>query len=228
MTLSDRPAGRAEPHIERDVHGPFQLMAITDRHLMGPDSLDIIASLAEGLGSRFWIMVREKDLDGAALFAFGAQIREVIDRTNARLVINSRLDVALSLGPEVGIHLPESGLPLSEVRGLVGAGRPIGRSIHSPDGARAAVKQSADFLVAAPVFKVPNKTPCLGVGGLTEIRKAIGNDALLFGLGGITQRTVKQVPATVVDGIAAIRSIWINDLVHAGVFLLDQSPPGPT
>jgi thiamine monophosphate synthase len=125
------------------------------------------------------------------------------------------------------VQLPESGLPLEAVRRYAGTERILGRSVHDLAGAQEAAAQGADIVIAAPVFEVPGKGPALGLNGMKKMHEAIQGRALLFALGGIEQHKLDEL-SPFVDGFAAIRSIWRNDLVHAPVFLLDQSPPGPT
>ena len=203
------------------------LMAITDRHLMSDTALELLRRTAANLGHRFWVMVREKDLDGQALYEFAKAIESCLHGTQAKLLINQRLDVAISLGPKVGVHLPETGLPTAVVRDLVGPHRTIGRSIHDSQGAKLAVDDGVDLLTIAPVFEVAGKGPAIGIQGLKKIRRLIPASTLLFGLGGLDQANCRSIQSHV-DGFAAIRAFWTNNLGPDRDFLLDQSPPGPT
>lgn len=62
------------------------------------------------------------------------------------LVINDRIDIALALGPDVGVHIGQADIPVATARALLGPGRMLGVSCKTPEQARAAVAAGADYL----------------------------------------------------------------------------------
>jgi thiamine-phosphate pyrophosphorylase len=114
-----------------------------------------------------WIQIREKDLAGkdCSSLTLEALQRTAKSAANkiapARVLVNDRLDVALSQKAG-GVHLGENSLPLAEAKRLVDAhgGTPdflVGVSCHSLEAARAAAASGADYLFFGPVFATPSK-----------------------------------------------------------------------
>jgi thiamine-phosphate pyrophosphorylase len=201
--------------------GPL-LCYVTDRHgLTRTESraaqetllLKIEAAAAAGVD---WIQIREKDLSGKDCSSL---TREALQRaakfsankiTPTRILVNDRLDVALSERAG-GVHLGEKSLPLAEAMRLVesrGARKDfiIGVSCHSLEAARSAASGGADYLFFGPVFTTPSKAPFgapQGLERLAEVCRAVSIPVLA--IGGITLANVSACLAAGASGIAAIR-----------------------
>ena len=74
-----------------------EVMAISDRGLLGVSSLADWAKSITGAGVR-WVQIREKDLSDRQLLAVASEVREAMPE-DALLSINGRADVARSRGP---------------------------------------------------------------------------------------------------------------------------------
>jgi thiamine-phosphate pyrophosphorylase len=163
-----------------------------------------------------WIQIREKDLSGRDC---GLLTREALQRaaksiaSNAaptRILVNDRLDVALSEGAG-GVHLGENSLPLPEAKRLVKAQALsqdflIGVSCHSLDAARSAASGGADYLFFGPIFSTPSKAAFGAPQGLerfAEVCRAVSIPVLA--IGGITLANASACLAAGASGIAAIR-----------------------
>ena len=194
---------------------------------MNEDSLSRLDVLASQCREHLHVIVREKDLDAKDLHTFTQQIVDVTAHHGSQVLVNSRADVAMSMTPRLGLHLPENGLPIELARRVMGKNTIIGRSVHDQAGAEEAVKAGADYILVAPVFEVPGKGPGMGIAGLIETVDNIPIDIPVIALGGISSKNVSQLKGFV-DGIAAIRGIWRNDLAPTLENLLDVSPPVPT
>ena len=161
-----------------------------------------------------WVQIREKDLSGRDC---GLLTREALRRgakspasNAARILVNDRLDVALSEGAS-GVHLGENSLPLPEAKRLVKAQALsqdflIGVSCHSLDAARSAASGGADYLFFGPIFSTPSKAAFGGPQGLqrlAEVCRAVSIPVLA--IGGITLANASACLAAGASGIAAIR-----------------------
>ena len=110
---------------------------------------DVIAAATRAAASGVdMIQVREKDLESGALFDLVRAVLAAVKGRGTKVLVNDRLDVALAAGA-AGVHLPANGLPVSEVRSLIGM---VGLSTHTVDEARLAEAGGADFVVFGPVF----------------------------------------------------------------------------
>lgn len=107
-------------------------------------------------------------------------------RVHLPLIVSDRIDVAAAVGAD-GVNLPESGLPVSAARRILGSGV-VGRSVHSIDSALQAQREGCDYVIFGPVRPTrshPGQTaqgwdrlgevagalsiPVIAIGGLGEI-----------------------------------------------------------
>lgn len=183
---------------------PPILYLITDRSLcLSRSVLDLIAEAARA--GVDLIQIREKDLPTRELCALVEEAAARIAGTPARLLVNDRVDVAVTCGAH-GVHLTTRSLPVAVARELVGPDFLIGASTHSLQEARQAEAEGADFLVLGPVFETPSKMPYgppLGLEAFARIAAMIRLPVLA--IGGITPGNAPQVLAHRAAGVAAIR-----------------------
>jgi thiamine-phosphate diphosphorylase len=182
------------------------LYAITDRSLMGVDPRVAIDRLLDRSPGPLWIQLREKDLPAGALYQLAQEVLRRLPQ-EVPLLINGRVDVARSLG--CGVHLPSDGLPVAEVRRLLGPQANVGCSGHSPAECRRLAEAGADLVTLSPIFESPGKGPPLGLGALTET-KAGGWPAgcRLVALGGMDTARTEAARLAGADGVAMIRGAW--------------------
>ena len=193
--------------------------------------LEKIAEVAR-CGVQF-IQLREKDLssrelellarDAVATVRENSPSRATDGRSQpTRLLINSRMDVAIAAGAD-GVHLPASDLSPSEVRAIWNSsgsltGRHsqpvIGVSCHSAGEVQRARGDGADFSVFAPVFEKvtgSEKRPGTGLNALRaacESVASVGASAskfAVFALGGVTLDNAQSCVGVGAVGVAGIR-----------------------
>jgi len=117
---------------------------------------------------------------GAPVAELAREARQLASQSRVPVVVSARVDIALALG--VGVHLPERDLPVSAARRLLPRAL-IGRSVHDSEGALAAGREGADYLVLGPVFATPTHpgTPALGVERFREIAAQVRIPVLAIG-----------------------------------------------
>jgi thiamine-phosphate pyrophosphorylase len=200
------------------------LCYVTDRKSLAADSAAqhsillkrIAAAASAGVD---WIQIREKDLCGKeSSYLVREALAEMTDSVPAggavaRLLVNDRLDVAISRRSG-GLHLGEQSLPLLEVRKMLRCSpRPIevddfliGVSCHSVDGALSAARDGADYIFFGPVFATPSKTIFGAPQGLERLEHVCRSVSIpVLAIGGITLENAAACISTGAAGIAAIR-----------------------
>jgi thiamine-phosphate pyrophosphorylase len=157
------------------------------------------------------IQLRERGLDDAALAALTRDCLRAAAGTPSRLVVNDRVDVALACGAH-GVHLREDGIPPASARRLAGPAFLIGRSVHTPEAARASA--GADYLIAGSVFETASKTghPGLGLEGFRAI--AGSAPCPVWGIGGISRENGATLIPAGAAGVAAIGSFIPSGRQH--------------
>lgn len=157
-----------------------------------------------------WVQIREKDLSVQELAALTRDA--VARRSAARIVVNDRLDVALSEAAG-GVHLGEAGLPVADAARFVkrtafnaNGDFLIGASCHSLVGAKAAVRDGADYVFFGPAFATPSKVKFGEPQGLKKLAAVCGEVSVpVIAIGGITLENAGECIAAGAAGFAAIR-----------------------
>jgi thiamine-phosphate pyrophosphorylase len=184
----------------------MSIMLITDRRLRPIEDLwDVLPLMARaGLTD---LMIREKDLPGAALFALA---REAIARARpcgVRVIVNDRLDVALAAGAD-GVHLGVAGLPVAAVKEMAGRRLRVGASTHSLSELRAAAAAGADYATFGPVFPTASKAAYGPPAGVEALREAVRDVPIpVLALGGVTASRAPELRDAGIAGVAAIGAI---------------------
>jgi thiamine-phosphate pyrophosphorylase len=220
------------------------LYYITDRRQFPgsakEQSAALLAKISEAAGCGVdFIQLREKDLSARNLLQLASDALAAIrsaqhpetrnQKLETRLLINSRLDVALAAGAD-GVHLRSDDISASEARAIYAgtSHRPpatdyffIAVSCHTPEEVRRAGSEGADMVVFAPVFE---KAGHRGVG-LDQLRAACSQTAVVRGpetsstlhipvlaLGGVAFENASACVEAGAAGIAAIRLFQDNNV----------------
>lgn len=194
----------------------FRLYLITDRALF-PDTTALLRAVEMALRAGVKaVQLREKDLPTRPLLDLAHRMRELTSRFRARLFINDRADIALCTDAD-GVHLGQSSMPPSAVRGIVGERMLIGVSTHGVDELAAAEREGADFVTYGPLYATPSKLRYgapVGVGSLKEV--IVRTPMPVFGIGGIKKEMIKDVMASGAHGVALISGILgVRDITSA-------------
>lgn len=197
-----------------------RLHVITDDDILGRvDFLPVARKLIRSGGPDLAFHIRGPSAHGKTLFGLAEELEPEAREAGALLLVNDRLDVALALDLS-GAHLGQRSLPVSVARELLGPGRILGVSVHSPEEARG-VGAGADYLLVGTLF--PSASHRGGaVGGLDLIRDVWEVRRLpLLGIGGITPVRVPGVLDAGAYGVAVRGAIWDapDPAGMAGVFL---------
>lgn len=176
-----------------------------------------------------FIQLREKDLTSRELASLARAAMQILhensppdDVTQAgpRLLINSRVDVALAVGAD-GVHLPSGDLSPSQVHAIwkksrASQNRPtrpiVTISCHSAADVAEAAAGGADFALFAPVFEKrgAEQTPA----GLDALHAACRHGIPVIALGGITLQNADACMKAGAAGIAAIRLFQQNNTLQ--------------
>lgn len=124
---------------------------------------------------------------------------------NVFALTSGRADLALAAGAG-GVHLPNTGVAVGEIRSLLGSGPLVGRSTHSIEEVEEAASQGADYVVFGPVWATPGKGPPVGLQSLARVCR-LGLPVLA--LGGVETSRLQACRDAGAAGVAAIR--WCHD-----------------
>jgi len=166
---------------------------------MGRDNLTI-AELMIKSGIRI-IQYREKEKHMGERYRECLAIREMTAKAGVTFIVNDHVDLALAVSAD-GIHVGQEDLPIEAIRRVTGGKMIVGLSTHSPEQARQAVADGADYIGVGPIFSTTTKK---------DVVDPVGFDYLDF--------VVKNIPIPFV-AIGGIKEHNAGDLVRRGASCL--------
>ena len=176
--------------------------------------IEVARAALEG-GARL-IQLREKRLEGRALWGVAQAMRALTHKYGAALIVNDRVDIALAAEAD-GVHLGQEDIPLAVARRLLGSEAVIGVSVSSEKEAEAAEKEGASYVSVGSIFPTASKSDAgeaIGVEPLSRIKRVVGLPVLA--IGGVNCDNVQAVIRAGADGVAVISAIAeAEDMVEA-------------
>jgi thiamine-phosphate pyrophosphorylase len=170
-----------------------------------PDRVIQIATAAVRGGAEV-IQLRHKSLARGQLLELARKVREVT-QPRALFIVDDFVDIAL-LSEADGVHLGPNDLSLAAARRVAGDRLLIGASASTPQAARAAIDDGADYLGSGPAFATPIKTEkqVIGPEGVAAIATAAGS-VPVFAIGGIDETNLPRLIALGLRRACVIRAV---------------------
>ncbi|HEX9137793.1 MAG TPA: thiamine phosphate synthase [Nitrospirota bacterium] len=156
-------------------------------------------------GVRFF-QYRNKRGTRREIYEISLQLIPLAREAGALFIVNDHADIALAVEAD-GVHLGQDDLPIEHARNLLGSGKLIGISTHSPDQAKAAKAGGADYIGFGPVFRTSTKDagPVQGIETISVIKRMVSLPVIA--IGGITLANVGEAVRAGADGVAVISSV---------------------
>jgi thiamine-phosphate pyrophosphorylase len=180
-----------------------RLYFVCDRRPGGRPLEDVLEPAI--LGGIDVFQLRDKTADDEELFEAAATAHELCAAAEVLFILNDRPDLAAQAFAD-GVHVGQDDMRVADARRLVGPGRIVGLSTHSPDQLAAA--DGADYVAVGPVHATPTK-PGRPAVGLDYVRHAAAHagDLPWFAIGGIDATNVEDVLAAGARRIVVVRAI---------------------
>jgi thiamine-phosphate pyrophosphorylase len=137
------------------------------------------------------IQLRAPELNDRDFFLAAKEFKEILATYKMPLIINNRLDIALSMDAD-GVHLGPEDISINEAKkifkGIIGA------TGYTPELAGLAQNNDADYIGCGPVF--PTKTKKLkreviGIEGYISVKNTV--EIPVIPIGGINQENADQI-----------------------------------
>lgn len=197
-----------------DALSSSRVYPITDKKISGLSHAEQVARLSDR-GATL-VQLREKLASPKEFLAEAEAALKVARARGVRIIINDRVDIALTVGAD-GVHLGQDDLPPAAARSLLGPNAIIGFSTHNLDQVRLAVQLPIDYLAIGPIFPTSTKestNPAVGLEGLAWVKQLAGHLPLVA-IGGITSEKSGLVLKTGASACAVISDLWRADLENA-------------
>ena len=179
-----------------------RLHAVTNHDIIALPDLKARAESLAGAGA-VALHARAEAVDAARLI----DLARLLGETGAAVLVNDRVDLVREVGA-AGVHLPSAGLPVEAARRLLGPDAIVGCSTHSPEEARAAHADGADYVFLGPIWETashPGRLP-LGPDSI-----AAAQPARVMAIGGVTPERAAVCRDAGAYGVAAISALWLAD-----------------
>lgn len=166
-----------------------------EKYSRGRSNIEVVQAMIAG-GIRI-IQYREKRpaKSFASMLAECREIRRITLAAGVLFIVNDYTDIARLIDAD-GVHVGQDDLPVAAVRQLIGPGKLIGLSTHSPEQAAAAVTAGADYIGVGPIFATTTKDDVCAAVGLEYLQHVVGCCSLPFvAIGGIKEHNIDQVVA---------------------------------
>lgn len=231
MTLADHqrlqrarqaPGGVGRPNA-RPLADRLRLLVVTDRGRRPPAFLDaVVGDVLRGGAPA--VQLREKDLPPRDLLPLARRLRLAAHRAGALFFVNDRLDLALVAEAD-GVHLGPDDLPVAAARRLAPPRFLVGASARTPEAARAAEADGADYVGCGPVFPTRTKpSPPIGLDRLAAVVAAVRIPVLA--IGGLDAARAPEVRNAGTAGCAVAGALMeAADPCAATAALLAALPP---
>jgi thiamine-phosphate pyrophosphorylase len=184
----------------------YSLYLVTDKALsLGRSNLEIIRAAVEG--GVTVVQLREKQATTKGFYEEGLKIREFLKLNGIPLIINDRIDIAQALDAE-GVHLGQDDMPVNIARLILGPYKIIGASVFTPEEARAAESEGADYLGLSPIFVTetkPELTEQVGIESISLVSRSVRIPVV--GIGSMNKANAYAAVRAGLDGVAVVSAI---------------------
>lgn len=190
-----------------------RLYGIVDLGYVDPCVDSVIATTRSLLdGGIDLLQLRAKNADENTILDLGRAILPLTRAAQVPLIINDFPHLAAELDAD-GVHLGQDDGDLANARDIIGPGKIVGRSTHSPDQALAAKAEGADYIGFGPVFATPTKPgrPAIGSADIAAVHDALGDHFPIYCIGGIKRDNAADLVAAGARHLVIVSGLLLAD-----------------
>ena len=157
-------------------------------------------------GGVTFLQLREKDKSTREYLALAEKVHELTRKYNVPLIIDDRLDIAMSVDAE-GVHLGQSDMPIHIARKLFGHHKIIGATAKTVPQALEAYEQGADYLGVGAIYPTTTKVKTIltSTDTLNDICKAV--PIPVNAIGGLNKDNIDILAGIPIAGICVVSAI---------------------
>lgn len=181
----------------------IRLYALVDTALCS-DAVAVAGAVARGGAGA--VQLRAKALAPRAYLDLARRVQEAVRGAGALFIVNDHAAAARILASD-GLHLGQDDLPVAAARAVVGPACAIGLSAHSPEQARQAQVEGADYLGLGPMFPTATKPqePSRGPELLDAVRDFL--DRPSYAIGGLDAERIVALRQSLPHGVAVAAAL---------------------
>ncbi len=151
------------------------------------------------------VQLRAKRASDRQIVQWGHELRAITRDTGSVLTVNRRTDLAAIVDAD-GVHLPELGLPQTEIREHWPSLTILGVSRHDRAGLESAARERGSYAFLSPIFHVPGKAQPMGIHGFRAT--IAGVEMPTYALGGVRPEDFTPLLRAGAFGVAIRRAVY--------------------
>ena len=157
-------------------------------------------------GGATLLQLREKEKTTREYIELAKKIHHITKKYNVPLIIDDRVDVALSVDAE-GVHVGQCDMPVYIARKLMGNDKIVGATAKTVLQAKEAYAQGADYLGVGAIY--PTTTKVKTVLTSTDTLKDICNSVPIpvNAIGGLNKNNIDILKGIPIAGICVVSAI---------------------
>lgn len=191
-----------------------------EEHSLGRSNIEVVQQMIEA-GVTI-VQYREKDKKMKAKYQECQVIRKMTKKAGVTFIVNDDIDLAVLVEAD-GVHIGQDDLPIAQVRQLVGDNMIIGISTHSPEEARQAADDGADYIGVGPIFKTATKKDVCQPVGLEYLDYVVRHIPIPFvAIGGIKVENLADVIKTGAKCYALVTEITMAENIKEKIHEIQQ------
>ena len=168
----------------------------------GDSPAEVIAKTRAALsGGATAIQLRVKSWTARETYETALALKNLCKEAGALFIVNDRLDIALAARAD-GVHLGQKDLPVDAARAIAGADFIIGGTARTPELAREAQRQGADYVGCGAAFGTDTKGDAVVIGpsGIKKTLSAITIPSVA--IGGIELSNLRELADCGASGVS--------------------------
>lgn len=152
------------------------------------------------------LQLREKERSTREYLRLARAVRQITDRYGIPLILDDRADVAAACGC-AGVHVGQEDLPVEDARRILGADKIVGATAKTPEQARIAYAQGADYLGCGAVYPTTTKvrTVLTPVETIRQICESV--PIPVNAIGGLNRGNLEILRGVPIRGVCVVSAI---------------------
>lgn len=152
------------------------------------------------------LQLRAKDYEPEQILELALPLVSICKSFGVPLIINDHPEVVVKSGAD-GLHVGQDDIHVEKARKLIGPGKIVGLSTHSPLQAKTALDEKPDYIGFGPLFSTPTKPDYISIGTsrIKEVHDLV--NLPIFCIGGIKLENLPEVLSAGAMRIAIVSGI---------------------
>lgn len=182
-----------------------RLYGILDMGYVSPAETTRVATemLQGGVGL---LQLRAKEFDPNQILELARPLVSICKSFGVPFIINDYPEIVAKVDAD-GVHVGQDDILVAQARALIGPGKLVGLSTHSPLQAKVALDEKPDYIGFGPLFSTPTKPDYISIG-TSRIKEAHELVNLpIYCIGGIKLENLSEVLAAGAKRVAIVSGI---------------------